>query len=89
MLIGFSNGIRGAKRLTAPKALGGSDKDMSCHAARMKQISDVILIVKLAPRRQAASDRPAGVMPPPRLGRELKACASITLFCINCFITTF
>ena len=32
MLIRFSNGIRGAKRLTAPKALGDSDNDMSCHA---------------------------------------------------------
>jgi hypothetical protein len=32
VLIGLSNGIRGAKRLTAPKALGYSDNDMSCHA---------------------------------------------------------
>jgi len=32
VLIGFSNGIRGAERLTAPQALGDSDNDMSCHA---------------------------------------------------------
>ncbi len=32
MLIGLSNGIRGANRLTAPKALGDTDNDMSCHA---------------------------------------------------------
>jgi hypothetical protein len=32
VLIGLSNGIRGAKRLTAPKALDYSDNDMSCHA---------------------------------------------------------
>jgi hypothetical protein len=31
VLIGFSNGIRGAKRLTALKALGDTDNDMPCH----------------------------------------------------------
>ena len=34
MLIGLSNGIRGANRLTAPKALGDTDNDMSCHARK-------------------------------------------------------
>jgi hypothetical protein len=34
VLIGFSNGIRGAKWFTAPKALGDSDNDMSCHARK-------------------------------------------------------
>jgi hypothetical protein len=34
VLIGFSNGIRGAKWFTAPKAFGDSDNDMSCHARK-------------------------------------------------------
>jgi hypothetical protein len=34
VLIGFSNSIRGAKRLTAPKALSDSDNDISCHARK-------------------------------------------------------
>jgi hypothetical protein len=33
VLIGFSNGICGAKRLTAPRSLGDLDNDMSCHLA--------------------------------------------------------
>jgi hypothetical protein len=33
VLIGFSNGIRGAKRLTAPRSLGDLHEDMSCHLA--------------------------------------------------------
>jgi hypothetical protein len=34
VLIGFSNGIRRAKRLTAPEALGDTDNDMSCHVRK-------------------------------------------------------
>ena len=33
-LIGFSNRIRGAERLTAPQAFGDPDNDMSCHARK-------------------------------------------------------
>jgi hypothetical protein len=46
VLIGFSNGIRGAKRLTAPKALGDSDNDMSCHAARNETKSRTLFCVR-------------------------------------------
>jgi hypothetical protein len=34
VLIGFSNRVRGAKRLATPKALGDSDNHMSCHGRK-------------------------------------------------------
>jgi hypothetical protein len=52
VLIGFSNGIRGAKRLTALKALGDTDNDMPSHARKYGTGST---------RFQLQSERPLGV----------------------------
>ena len=42
MLIGFSNGIRGAEGLTAPQALGDSDNDMPCMLANMARAAVIL-----------------------------------------------
>jgi hypothetical protein len=40
VLIGLGNGIRSPQRLTASKALGDPNNDMSCHASKLRQNSD-------------------------------------------------